>query len=1199
MIIKKIGRKGMNQVQFSAGVTLVVVLMGAVLFLLSYTIFQRARSIVLEDFGNQGEEIVRGASRRVEHLFSGVASELQELAQLGEIQVPGKKPRSEIMEVTYNNMKNYISCLRRLDSNGNLIIGYHRDCEPIGRAPSEFGWTYFQAASRKRQAVVSEPFLNDSGQVRVRLAYPIFKGTRGNKEVFDGVVAAGVKIDRVYTLMASPFGEAKRGWMSFVLFDSQGQPIIVPGRREIKTNIIFNGRADCARCHGENGRFFESGAKGKAWEIINDLHGKKVVAIYREIPIFGTKWTIGLYADYNHVVHEAREISKYAGLIALIAVLILTVGLSIVLSLVKARKEAERKEKIIERERELLRKVRESEERYRALFDGVENGVYVSTPEGHFRKVNEAMVKMLGYAGEEDLLRLDIATELYVDPRDRERFIQEMEEKGTVRDFESRLLHKDGSTVVCLESSYGRRDESGRIVEYLGVMVDITHREEVEAELRESRKRLRELFDGAGEAIFVEDLDGNILDVNRKAIELFGYDREEFLGLNAMELIPPEDVQTFRVVREVLQKEGHFRGEARNKLKDNEIIDVAVVAHVIEIGEDRLIQVFIQDITEEKRKEREILEKNSELGILHDISKVVNRSLVLDEILNLSLQKTLEVTEFDVGGVYILDDVNQLLNLKSVIGIPEAVVGKIKAIRVGESLTGEVARDRKAMRVDSLVEDDRSLTAREGMQYHSFIGLPLLYGERLVGVMDLASTRRIPEDAYRMELLKGVSELVGIAIGNARLYQGSQERAVRMQILYEAGKSFMAITDMDRLAEKVVDVASSALGYDACSIFKVGDRGKVTMLRSSRPMRPERSGKRSEGSSKRGVVRWVAAKKETRYLPDVSKDPTYLPGWLDEGSELAIPLMVGDDVLGVIDFEKGEKEGFDEESIRFLSLYANQVAWALYNVGLFEEIQKANEDLNRVSELKSQFVSLVSHELRTPMTAIKGSLDIIHSGATGPLSEKQRTFLAMARRNIDRLSEMINNILDLSRIEAGKIRYDFGEVDIQQPAHNVMMTLSASAEERGITLESRLPDSLPTIYADESKVEQVLTNLIANALKSTPDGGKVAILAGLAAGRDLERIPDPKVRRKKKYVKVSVVDTGPGVPGDKLEAIFDRFEQLKGEKGKRGTGLGLAICRYLVEGHGGTIWAEEGKEAGGVFSFLLPVYGKEPPAKES
>jgi len=240
------------------------------------------------------------------------------------------------------------------------------------------------------------------------------------------------------------------------------------------------------------------------------------------------------------------------------------------------------------------------------------------------------------------------------------------------------------------------------------------------------------------------------------------------------------------------------------------------------------------------------------------------------------------------------------------------------------------------------------------------------------------------------------------------------------------------------------------------------------------------------------------------------------------------------------------------------------------------EKKRYEQRLRELDRMKSDFVSNVSHELRTPLTAIKGSADNMLDGITGPLNEKQTRYLTRMKSNADRLTRLINNVLDLSRIEAGKIDLKSAYLSLVTLAQEVAESIRPVATEKLISLEVASPDIGVTAWADRDKITQVLMNLVGNAVKFTPPHGKVTVAVN---------------RNGDQWMQISVTDTGPGIPAEEAEKIFDRFYQIDqtGKQKARGTGLGLAISKVLVEMHGGKIWltSEEGK--GSTFSFRLPL----------
>jgi signal transduction histidine kinase len=241
------------------------------------------------------------------------------------------------------------------------------------------------------------------------------------------------------------------------------------------------------------------------------------------------------------------------------------------------------------------------------------------------------------------------------------------------------------------------------------------------------------------------------------------------------------------------------------------------------------------------------------------------------------------------------------------------------------------------------------------------------------------------------------------------------------------------------------------------------------------------------------------------------------------------------------------------------------------------ELALANERLKELDRMKSDFVSHVSHELRTPLTAIKGAVDLMLDEVVGPLTEKQIHYLTRVRSNTQHLASLINDLLDLAKIESGRIEVKSSRVSLGSLVHEVVEALRPVAAEKVIALETTLREPSILVWADWHKINQVLMNLIGNAIKFTPAQGRVTVSASSNG----------------ESVQISVSDTGPGVPPDEREKIFAKFYQGAEANGanSKGTGLGLAIAKALVELHDGKIWIESEEGGGSTFSFTLPVSG--------
>jgi len=228
--------------------------------------------------------------------------------------------------------------------------------------------------------------------------------------------------------------------------------------------------------------------------------------------------------------------------------------------------------------------------------------------------------------------------------------------------------------------------------------------------------------------------------------------------------------------------------------------------------------------------------------------------------------------------------------------------------------------------------------------------------------------------------------------------------------------------------------------------------------------------------------------------------------------------------------------------------------------------------LKEVERLKSEFIMAASHELRTPLTGLGMSVDLLLENASNLLQRKDQELLKMAHEEVHRMKALVNDLLDLSKIEAGRINMEFDDIDIETLFDNVSTVLKNQLEIKHIDLSSDIPGELPRIRADVNKITWVLTNLVSNALRYVSSGGWIRITA----------------HRIGQSIHLSVQDNGPGIPQEYQSKIFQKFVQVKGQE-SGGTGLGLAICKEIVRAHGGTIWVESSQETGSTFTFTLPI----------
>jgi signal transduction histidine kinase len=279
--------------------------------------------------------------------------------------------------------------------------------------------------------------------------------------------------------------------------------------------------------------------------------------------------------------------------------------------------------------------------------------------------------------------------------------------------------------------------------------------------------------------------------------------------------------------------------------------------------------------------------------------------------------------------------------------------------------------------------------------------------------------------------------------------------------------------------------------------------------------------------------------------------------------------------IGVVVIWREEVRPFSPRDIQLVATFADQAVIAIENVRLFREIQDKSRQLEIANKHKSEFLANMSHELRTPLNAIIGFSDVMLAGMAGELPEKQKEFTRDIRDSGKHLLGLINDILDLSKIEAGRMELDLSRFDVRTAMENAMTLVKGRAERHGIKLETRIEPGIAAYEGDERKFKQIVLNLLTNAVKFTPEGGTVTMSARQINGS---------------YV-FSVSDTGIGIAPEDHGKIFEEFRQVGTDYQRKaeGTGLGLTLTRKLVELHGGTIRVESAPGKGSVFTFNLPL----------
>jgi signal transduction histidine kinase len=507
------------------------------------------------------------------------------------------------------------------------------------------------------------------------------------------------------------------------------------------------------------------------------------------------------------------------------------------------------------------------------------------------------------------------------------------------------------------------------------------------------------------------------------------------------------------------------------------------------------------------------------------------------------------------------------------------------------SVSGRVALERRTIRVDDLrigleeeYPDIAAAIRRQGIA--ATVGVPLLREGVAIGAITAFRTEPRPFSDQQVALLETFADQAVIAIENVRLFQELQARTQALsQSLEETGalseviRAVSSSLDLREVLDTVARRAIALAGADGCGIFEYSPGRQAFDVVVSQGL----SRQFLEGiwgtpvGIDRGTIGRATATGEPVQIPDVGLVPDYpfCGLFLEEGlrAVLTVPMGEGDVARGIVLVRRAPGE-FDERVVNLVRALANQSKVAIANAHLFREIEEKSRLLEVANQHKSEFLANMSHELRTPLNAIIGFSEVLLQRMFGELNPKQEEYLQDVLSSGRHLLSLINDILDLSKVEAGRMELELGRFDLPQALQDTLVLVRERAVRHGIELSLDADARLGALVADERKIKQVMLNLLSNAVKFTPEGGRVEVRAMPVNGA----------------VEISVVDTGIGIAPENQELIFEEFRQVGGDYAhkREGTGLGLTLARKLVELHGGRLWVKSQVGQGSTFTFSVP-----------
>ncbi len=505
------------------------------------------------------------------------------------------------------------------------------------------------------------------------------------------------------------------------------------------------------------------------------------------------------------------------------------------------------------------------------------------------------------------------------------------------------------------------------------------------------------------------------------------------------------------------------------------------------------------------------------------------------------------------------------------------------------SLVGRVGLDRRTQQIEDVLADpDYGRPDVQAMGgFRTTVGAPMLLDDEVVGVLVLWRNQVGPFDEQSREVLTTFAAQAAIAVRQVQLVReletrGAElaRRVAELEALNDVGEAVSSSLELDEVLATVVATAVELSGTDGGSIFEYDEATRLFMLRTAHGTEPELVKRlhRTRIGLHDTIVGRAAVEARTLQVPDL--DATELDehlaavhafGWR---SLLAVPLLREARVVGALVVRRRSTGGFEPEICELLETFASQSALAILNARLFGELGAQRTELEVVSQHKSDFLASMSHELRTPLNAVIGFSEVLLDRMAGELNERQDEYLRDIHDAGRHLLELLNEILDLSKIEAGQMELDRVPFAVDEILRAGLALVRERASRHDIALELEVAPDAGSLVGDELRFKQVVLNLLSNAVKFTPDGGRVSASAHRDEGRLL----------------VSVTDTGPGIAADDQERIFESFQQGgRGIRREEGTGLGLTLSRRLVGLMGGELWLDSEPGRGSTFGFWVPV----------
>lgn len=867
--------------------------------------------------------------------------------------------------------------------------------------------------------------------------------------------------------------------------------------------------------------------------------------------------------------------------------------------------------------------LQKSEQKLKNLIDLSSEFVWQTDSKGIYSYVSKNAFHTMGYEAEEIIGKTPFD---FMDPEEAERvgllFSEIVEKKDKISRLEDTLINKEGNPVIFETDATPLFDKNGNLEGYFGICRDITKKRVLEQQILNKNKELEQIFSALPDALVYADINRQIIKVNQSFTRIFGYLPDEVLGKKTKILYAnQEDFEEQGKQRyNTTAREMYQPYAIQYRRKNGEVFPSETIGTPVRNNNDTVIGLLglVRDITEQKKAQDNLIKAKQRLETAEKTARIGNVEWYVKEGKGYWSEVMFDLYERDpLLGVPSYDEIMRFHAPKDATRLQEAVEN---CIQTGQPYdldlkvqlpSGKIAyhhvignpirnEQGEISSIKGTVQDitDRMVILEELQRSEDNYRTIFNNATDTIFVHDYTDGKIIDVNQTTIDLFGyPKDELLTMDVGKLSVNEAPYTQKEALEWIEKAAKEGPQLFEW-KAKNKAGDIIWFENTLQLVQIF-----GEKRILVTGRNITAQKQTEDELKASEEKYKTYIDSAPDGVFVCnergeflEVNESACKITGYTrQELCSMAIPHFCpeGENEAYLNHFTNLKENGYAKAEIRFVRKNGTLGWWSVDAVKLSDtrylgfvkditkrkeieaEIERKNEELKKLNQLKSNFLNVTSHELRTPMTSIVGYLQMLSNKTLGDISEEQRRAIEIVLRNTDRLDRLVDDILDTSRLESGTMKFIPQQTDLAEMIDEVHQTMNSEAHSRNIELILDIAEELPNLIVDPDRIKQVLSNLIKNSIKFSSPHSQIIISA----------------YQENNEIVFRVQDFGRGIPKDHIDKIFEVFYQVDSgvDRSFGGTGLGLTICRGIVIGHGGRIWVESEEEKGSTFCFSLPI----------